>query len=105
MPKPTAWTALPKVATNSTDRPGEYRPLVPARAPSRLSRPPDTAAPPPVELAALNQSDGRAVPVKSVASAGERMTTPLPAWVTTETFVLVTALLKAVSVVSSNAGV
>src|SRR5262249_1146534 len=58
-PKPTCWNcAFVKVATNSSDRPGENVAAVPVRAASTRSEPPPTVAPPPGPYRTVDQSAG-----------------------------------------------
>ena len=76
---PACWNASPvNVATNSRERPGVYRAVVRANAPSTVSRPPETVAAPPVFQGVPVQSAGRAVPENSAPAVGLRMTSPSP---------------------------
>src|SRR5262249_30996880 len=59
-----------KVATNSSDRPGPYRAIVPVRAPSTLSSPLATCAVPPLSQAPLDQPGGSDVSEKSRLKIG-----------------------------------
>src|SRR5690242_8749289 len=76
-PKPACWNALPlKVATNSSECPAVALAIVPARAPSTTSAPPDTVAVPPGLHDVDDQSAGNAVPENSLPAAGLRITSP-----------------------------
>ena len=75
--KPTCWNGAPlNVATNSSERPAAKFAMVPARAPSTTSVPPDTVAVPPGLHAVDDQSTGSAVPKNSLPAAGLSITSP-----------------------------
>src|SRR5262249_17181989 len=65
-----------KVATNSSERPAAKFAIVPARAPSTTSAPPETVAVPPGFQAGDDQSPGNAAPKNSLPAAGLSITSP-----------------------------
>ncbi len=82
-PSPAFWNvAAPKVAMNSIEIPGEYDASVFARAPSTVSKPPETVEAPPPPQAVLDQPGGRAAPPNSALTVGVRITSPFAIWET-----------------------
>ena len=101
LPKPTCWKGVaPKVAENSSDRPGLKTASVPVRTPLTVSTPPLTVVLPFGGVQSVfDHPAGSVEPENSSPRNGVRITSPLPVCVTTAQLPGV-PLLKSAAVVS-----